>query len=584
MVSVDEHTRVGIEIISEGSKLTSELILKMLQALNDLFDKKDKDQDFIHTDNTKEGKQSIKDLIKKHSDGVIAFDDNLTKEQVADYQKQFKKMGVDFSIVKNDKDSYSFFFAAKDANIIEKTLKNIVEIKNKEIENQKEIPEEISIQSNENNLLNSLKEFSPQEIELFMKINEIEIANKNNLDSLNELKKGLSNEQISKVETLYKENIFTGNEEIPQNKILSTDLNKIESNLENKENVIEIAEKSLQNKINNLSPKEQELFNKMNELKELKDEIPNEQLMNIQALHNEYSSLTSTSKEEQLNSIFQQLSPEEKDYFLKTNELMMDSNSSEKLFELSEVTENLSGEQINKVDDLYNKNIHVDNDKAPKGKIHMNDVEKVAADLINNNEKNIDNQNQEIANFTVNYPEKAAENTTKITAEKEVFLKDVNIEELTKVDLNTSKEERLNNIFEKLTNDGKNLFYQINESKIEELDNVYGSPADKAFYNLQNNSKNFSENDVNKLSEIYKSNISTAESSKNLQKGEIHMDEVNKLIDKLKNNKAELNNPTKDKQKSPSVFSMSGVKEITKVIKEQETDNKDKNRKQSITR
>ncbi|USL11128.1 DUF3801 domain-containing protein [Bacillus bombysepticus] len=129
-------------------------------------------------DNTKESKQSIKDLVKKHSDGVMSFDDNLTKEQVGDYQKTFKKMGVDFSIVKNDNDSFSFFFASKDLNVIEKSLKNIIEKKNKEIENQKEIPVQTEIENPEIQLVNSLKELSPQELALFMKINEIEIANK----------------------------------------------------------------------------------------------------------------------------------------------------------------------------------------------------------------------------------------------------------------------------------------------------------------------------------------------------------------------------------------------------------------------
>ena len=403
MVSVDDHTRVGIEIVSEGSKLTGELILRILQSVNDLLKRENEKNDFILKDNTKEGKQSIKDLVKKHSDGVMSFDDNLTKEQVGDYQKTFKKMGVDFSIVKNDNDSYSFFFASKDLNVIEKSLKNIIEKKNKEIENQKEIPVQPEIENQEIQLVNSLKELSPQELALFMKINDIEIANKNSIDSLNELKKGLSNEQISNIESLYEENVFTGNDIVAEKKILSTEINEIENNLENKDiqlenkkGKIEIKEKELQDKIKSLSPKEQELFNKMNELKDLEGEIPNKQLMNIQALHSEYSSLTSKSKEEQLDIIFQQLSPDEKEYFLKTNETMIDSNSAEKVDKLLESKDKLSSEQISKVDELYDKNIHVANDNAPKGMIHMNDVEKVTANLTENKEKKIPDQNQEI--------------------------------------------------------------------------------------------------------------------------------------------------------------------------------------------
>ncbi|USL11122.1 hypothetical protein [Bacillus bombysepticus] len=62
-------------------------------------------------------------------------------------------------------------------------------------------------------------------------------------------------------------------------KILSTEINEIESNLEkkdiqlgNEKSEIENKEKELQGKIKSLSPKEQELYNKMNELKDLEEE------------------------------------------------------------------------------------------------------------------------------------------------------------------------------------------------------------------------------------------------------------------------------------------------------------------------
>lgn len=66
--------------------------------------------------------------------GVIALDKNLTKEQLKDYQKELKKLGVDFSVVRNGKEDYSFFFSAAQASVIEKALKNIVERKNSELE------------------------------------------------------------------------------------------------------------------------------------------------------------------------------------------------------------------------------------------------------------------------------------------------------------------------------------------------------------------------------------------------------------------------------------------------------------------
>ncbi|MFJ7954175.1 DUF3801 domain-containing protein [Lysinibacillus sp. NPDC096418] len=137
MVSVDEHTQVAMEIVSQGTKLSEELILKVLQSLNNLISNDNGNKIPAITNNSKEGKQKINDLIKKHKDGVMSLDDNVGKDQLKDYQKEFKKMGVDFSIVKNDEKSYSFFFASRDANVIEKSLKNIIEKKNNILENKK---------------------------------------------------------------------------------------------------------------------------------------------------------------------------------------------------------------------------------------------------------------------------------------------------------------------------------------------------------------------------------------------------------------------------------------------------------------
>jgi len=130
MVSVDEHTQVAMEIVSQGTKLSEELLLKVMRSLTDLLEGKEKgNQNYVLNNNTKEGKQKITDLVNKHKDGVVALDENITQQQLKDYQKEFKKLGVDFSVVKNDKDNYSFFFASQQANIIEKALKNVVESK-----------------------------------------------------------------------------------------------------------------------------------------------------------------------------------------------------------------------------------------------------------------------------------------------------------------------------------------------------------------------------------------------------------------------------------------------------------------------
>jgi len=136
MVSVDEHTQVGIEIVSQGVKLSEQLLLKVLESLIERLGKNKEEQNFVIKDNTKEGKQKISDLMNKHKEGVVALDENITKQQLKDYQKEFKKMGVDFSVVKNEKDNYSFFFAGQQSNVIEKALKNVVERKSNVLENK----------------------------------------------------------------------------------------------------------------------------------------------------------------------------------------------------------------------------------------------------------------------------------------------------------------------------------------------------------------------------------------------------------------------------------------------------------------
>ncbi|WP_186672974.1 DUF3801 domain-containing protein [Sporosarcina sp. BP05] len=407
MVSVDEHTNNVIEIAGQGAKLTEELILKILKSLNDLFEKDNGKQDFVIKDNTIEGKQKIKDLVSKHKDGVMALDDNITKEQVKDYQNEFKKMGVDFSIVKNDKDSYSFFFASRDANVIEKSLKNIIEKKNLELENKNEnelgekpkIRNIVELNPEEKQLANTLNELSPQEQALFMKINEVEISNQEQKMALTDLQKGLSDEQVKNVHDLYKENVFTGDGELPKDKILSSELEQVQSSLLQNDNELDAGkikiktkENELNDSLNKLSPKEQVLFEKMNELDGLKNDLSTEQIENVQNLHSEIVNINSISKEEQLDNIFNQLSPEEKDLFLETNEYMLNPDSEKQLDNYTAARDKLSEEQISKVDGLYNENIHDTKDVAPKGKIHMNDIDKITENLTMN--KQLEKQSQ----------------------------------------------------------------------------------------------------------------------------------------------------------------------------------------------
>ncbi|MGE1164504.1 hypothetical protein ACQJ0Y_14645 [Peribacillus simplex] len=544
MVSVDEHTQVGIEIVSEGSKLTGELILKILQSVNDLLQRENDKQDFILKDNTKEGKQSIKDLIKKHQDGVMAFDDNLTKEQVSDYQKVFKKMGVDFSIVKNDENSYSFFFASKDANVIEKSLKNIIEMKNKMIEKENPISEQSETNDQEIRFKKSLMELSPQELALFTKINEIDIANKSNMNDLDEIKSNLSNEQISNIEKLYKENVFIEEHSNVENKIPAKEIAEIEKNLEKEINPLENKQskiQKIQDEVSELPPKEKKLFEIMNELKEIESEITNEKLMNIQYLHEEYSSLISTSKEEQLDNIFQQLSPEEKEYFIKINDYALDSSSMEKMYIISEASENLSIEQISKVDALYDNNIYIDEGKAPEGYIHKNDVEKLTTYLtdLTNDEESLSSK-QEIKQINNKYLEKFEDKT---------------IEE---IDYIINQKEKGLDYFLSSIPSGENK-----DKELEQWNNTIDKMKEAKSIILDN------KNQEKEVSEKFSAEEKV--DTKELEGSE-------KNVDRKKEKQI-------DKVDSPKVFSIKGVQEISRKIKEQEQDNdKDKKRSQTLSR
>lgn len=160
MALIDEHTQVAIEIVSEGTKLTGELIAGVLRTAKDMLSDTGKSNrnSNLYDNKTPSGKQKINDLIKKHVGGIDSLDENISKEQVKDYSKELKKLGVDFSVVKNGKDDYSFFFASKDSAVLEKALKNVISKKNKKLsknsnrEEEKESKYTHSKKANESNL------------------------------------------------------------------------------------------------------------------------------------------------------------------------------------------------------------------------------------------------------------------------------------------------------------------------------------------------------------------------------------------------------------------------------------------------
>src|SRR5699024_5451173 len=93
----------ALDLITQGVRLTGNLLEHIFKTIADKLEHS-KDESII-TNQTREGKQKINDLLRKHKDGIQSLDDNLTKQQEKEYQKEYKKLGVDSSIVKNEKDN-----------------------------------------------------------------------------------------------------------------------------------------------------------------------------------------------------------------------------------------------------------------------------------------------------------------------------------------------------------------------------------------------------------------------------------------------------------------------------------------------
>ncbi|WP_336992683.1 DUF3801 domain-containing protein [Bacillus toyonensis] len=303
MVSVDEHTRVAIEIVAQTLKLSEQTLLRLLEALTKLLESKEqKPKDYIFDDKTKAGKQKISDLINKHekSGGVVALDNNLTKQQLNDYQKELKKLGVDFSVVRNGKENYSFFFSAAQANVIEKALKNIVERKSAVLEKEE-------VKTAEKDLKVVRQDLTPDQAEKVKAIyDEITTTEKKEpkenitnydrlskqekllyakLEELDEVKKGLYSQEVNRVENLfgnrYKQNI---------------DVNK-ENKLIEKEILPEKPLEKVKEIASNLDGREQNLLEKKaslvagkigeNEYNEAKKDFSPEQIKKIEKIASE---------------------------------------------------------------------------------------------------------------------------------------------------------------------------------------------------------------------------------------------------------------------------------------------------------
>ncbi|PEK79374.1 DUF3801 domain-containing protein [Bacillus toyonensis] len=273
MVSVDEHTQVAIEVVAQSLKISEQTLLRLLEALSKLLESKEQQpKDFIFDDNTKVGKQKISDLMKKHekTGGIVALDENLTKQQLNDYQKELKKLGVDFSVVRNGKEDYSFFFSAAQANVIEKALKNIVKRKGAVLEKEE-------VKTAENELKEVRQDLTPEQAEKVKEVyDEITTAEKkepkeNNmnydrlskqekllyakLEELDEIKRGLYSQEVNRVEKLFENRYKQDVEKEPKLTEKDTNKEKTEVEIHAKDD-----KEQVKNMLNLLSNDEQKLM------------------------------------------------------------------------------------------------------------------------------------------------------------------------------------------------------------------------------------------------------------------------------------------------------------------------------------
>ena len=81
-----------MEVVAQTFKLSEQALLRILESLTKLLENKEQDsKNYILDENTKIDKQKISELMKKHEkdSGVITLDENLTRQQLRDYQKEF---------------------------------------------------------------------------------------------------------------------------------------------------------------------------------------------------------------------------------------------------------------------------------------------------------------------------------------------------------------------------------------------------------------------------------------------------------------------------------------------------------------
>lgn len=437
-MDIDRQTDEAIEMVSQGARLTTNLIQFIFKSLADKLEKNG--EKALIDSQSKEGKQKINNLLRKHKDGIQSLDENLTKEQVKDYQKELKKLGVDFSIVKNEKDNYSFFFAGGQADLIEKALKNVVELKSKvqnndkvkdaqlelnsemkdssekEIENANkaysdyisrtendDIPERENLNENEKELFDKIKSLDETEKEVQKEVKkEMQLESK----TIAENKEEISDVIDKRIETLIDNEPETN--EINQVESLNDLKEKVHNidsldNLSNedKEQIQDTIEKRIEglqekekSNINNLNAEnqqeelpEKEIEQLENNNKEIKNEVKSLQDLKEKVPVNVESENTIDTKEnskELLNDKLSQLNEQELELFEKrieyeniaTAPVFNESETYKLANELSELQSNHSKETVNKINNLDKDFRNLDNSSeiSDGNKLNANEI------------------------------------------------------------------------------------------------------------------------------------------------------------------------------------------------------------------
>ncbi|PYE86857.1 PcfB family protein [Bacillus sp. 196mf] len=309
--------------------------------------------------------------MKKHekTGGIVALDENLTKQQLNDYQKELKKLGVDFSVVRNGKEDYSFFFSAAQANVIEKALKNIVERKSAVLEKEE-------VKTAEKALKEVRQDLTPDQAEKVKEVyDEITTAEKkepkeNNinydrlskqekllyakLEELDEIKRGLYSQEVNRVEKLFENRYKQDIEKEPKLTEKDTNKEKTEVEINAKDN-----KEQVKNMLNSLSNDEQKLM------------LQYTKVMS-EGLSNHYAEKSSYKESDKFDEMLKDFTPE----------------------------------QIEKITAVVNQNIYADINSTEKqnGKIHVKNFQSILTDVKKEmaKETNKDASKQKKVEFSMN--------------------------------------------------------------------------------------------------------------------------------------------------------------------------------------